>query len=118
MPATLSSRHHHGLPLLLPDAAWASLQPHSQRQGLAAHLVLDLGYTTDQVRQYVLQWLEFARPDYYVAAALAARGLNPASYALTTQGSCYRGLCGDPISQGGYGGMNELVEPTIAGGIA
>ena len=87
-------------------------------KGLAAHLVLELGYTTDQVRQSVLQWLEFARPDYYVAAELAARGLDPASYGLTTQGSCYRGLCGDPISRGGCGGMNELVEPTIAGGSA
>jgi hypothetical protein len=87
-------------------------------QGLAAHLVLELGYTTDQVRQNVLQWLEFARPDYYIAADIAARGLNPASYGLTTQGSCYRGLCGDPISQGGCGGMSGLVEPTIAGGNA
>ena len=89
-------------------------------KGLAAHLVLELGYTTDQVRQSILQWLEFARPDYYVAAELATRGLDPASYGLTTQGSCYRGLCGDPISQGGCGGMNAsaIVEPTIAGGNA
>ena len=85
-------------------------------KGLAAHLVLDLGVTKDQIRENVLQWLEFARPDYYVAAELAARGLDPASYGLTTQGSCYRGLCGAPISQGGCGGMNELVEPTIVGG--
>ena len=53
-----------------------------------------------------------------MAAELAARGLDPASYGLTTQGSCYRGLCGDPISQGGCGGMNELVEPTISSGSA
>jgi hypothetical protein len=87
-------------------------------KGLAAHLALELGYTTDQVRQSVLQWLKFARPDCYVAAELAARGLDPASYGLTTQGSCYRGLCGDPISQGGCGGMNELVEPMISSGSA
>ncbi len=87
-------------------------------QGLAAHLALDLGYTADQVRESVLQRLEFARPDYYVAAELVARGLNPADYGLTTEGSCYRGLCGDSISQGGCGGMNELVEPTLAGGSA
>jgi hypothetical protein len=87
-------------------------------QGLAAHLVLDLGYDTEQVKESVLQWLEFARPDYYVAAGLRARGLNPAEYGLTTTGSCYRGLCGDPISQGGCGGMNELVEPAIGQGSA
>ncbi|MCX6100516.1 MAG: hypothetical protein NTV92_03685 [Candidatus Bipolaricaulota bacterium] len=87
-------------------------------QGLAAHLVLDLDYSTEQVRGAVLQWLEFARPDYYVAAELATRGLLPATYGLTTQGSCYRGLCGDPISQGGCGGMDELIEPAIAGGSA
>jgi len=87
-------------------------------QGLAAHVVLDLGFTKDQIRESTLQWLEFARPDYYVATELATRGLDPVNYGLTTQGSCYRGLCGDPISQGGCGGMNELVEPTIAGGDA
>jgi hypothetical protein len=87
-------------------------------KGLAAHLALDLGFTKDQIRQSVLQWLEFARPDYYVAAELAARGLDPANYGLTTHGSCYRGLCEAPISQGGCGGMNELVEPMIAGGNA
>ena len=87
-------------------------------QGLAAHLVLDLGYSADQVKESVLEWLEFARPDYYVAAELAARGVLTATYGLTTQGSCYRGLCGDPISQGGCGGMNELIEPAVAGGSA
>jgi len=87
-------------------------------KGLAAHLVVDLGYGAEQVRSNVLQWLEFARPDYYVAAELAARGQNPALYGLTTKGSCYRGLCDAPISQGGCGGMNDLVEPAIAAGSA
>lgn len=87
-------------------------------QGLAAHLVLDLGYDADQVKASVRQWLAFARPDYTVAAELAARGLNPARYGLTTKGSCYRAMCNTPISQGGCGGMNELVEPAIAGGSA
>ena len=87
-------------------------------KGLAAHLVMDLGYDADHVRSSVLQWLEFARPDYYVAAELAARGQNPALYGLTTKGSCYRGLCDTPISQGGCGGMYDLVEPAIAAGSA
>ena len=87
-------------------------------QGLAAHLVVDLGYDAEQVQSAVREWLTFARPDYYVAAELAARGLSPARFGLTTKGSCYRGMCGTPISQGGCGGMNELVEPAIGGASA
>lgn len=87
-------------------------------QGLAAHLVLDLGYAKEEAQASVLQWLEFARPDYYIAAALEARGLIAAEYGLTTRGSCYSGRCGDPISQGGCGGMNELIEPAIVGSAA
>lgn len=83
-------------------------------QGLAAHLVLDLGYSAAQVKESALQWLTFARPDYYIAAALTERGLAPAQFGLTTKGSCYRGLCGAPISEGGCGGMNELIEPALA----
>ncbi|MEW5825734.1 MAG: hypothetical protein AB1778_02800 [Candidatus Bipolaricaulota bacterium] len=84
-------------------------------KGLAAHLFLDLEYSADEVRESVYEWLRFARPDYYVAAELATRGENPAAYGLTTQGSCYRGLCNTPISQGGCGGMNadEILEPTL-----
>jgi hypothetical protein len=82
-------------------------------KGLAAHLILDLGYDAEQVAASVLEWFSFARSDYYLAAELANRRLNPALYGLTTQGSCYRGLCDAPISQGGCGGMNELIEPAI-----
>jgi hypothetical protein len=82
-------------------------------KGLAAHLILDLDFTTDQVRESVLQWFRFARWDYYVAAEMVARGIDPAAYGLTAEGSCYRGLCPTPISQGGCGGMQELVEPSI-----
>lgn len=82
-------------------------------KGLAAHLIYDLNYDTEQVTASVLEWLTFARPDYYLAAELANRRINPALYGLTTQGSCYRGLCDTPISQGGCGGMNELIEPAI-----
>ncbi len=82
-------------------------------KGLAAHLIQDLDYSTDQVTAAVLQWFEFARPDYYLAAEMTDRGMNPAAYGLTTYGSCYRSLCETPISQGGCGGMGELNEPAI-----
>ena len=82
-------------------------------KGLAAHLILDLGFDTEQVRVSVLEWFRFARPDYYLAAELEARGISPIPYGLTTEGSCYRGLCNTPISAGGCGGMVELIEPAI-----
>lgn len=82
-------------------------------KGLASHLILDLDYDTDQVRENVLAWFRFARWDYYVAAEMEARGLDPTVYGLTTEGSCYRGLCNTPISEGGCGGMQELIEPAI-----
>ncbi len=84
-------------------------------KGLASYLIHDKGYTAEEVRAAVLQWLHFARPDYYVARELKERGLNPRHYNLTTFGSCYRQLCEVPISQGGCGGMNELTEPAIEG---
>lgn len=82
-------------------------------KGLAAHLVLDLGLDADAVRENVLQWFRFARPDYYVAAELEARGLSAIPYGLTTEGSCYRRMCDTPISGGGCGGMEQLIEPAI-----
>lgn len=82
-------------------------------KGLAAHLIHDLDYSTEQVTASVLEWFRFARSDYYSAAELAARDIDPASYGLTVEGSCYRGLCDTPISQGGCGGMKELIEPSI-----
>ena len=82
-------------------------------KGLAAHLIQNLDYSAEQVALSVLEWFHFARPDYYLAAELANRHMVPALYGLTTQGSCYRGLCDTPISEGGCGGMNELIEPSI-----
>jgi hypothetical protein len=82
-------------------------------KGLAAHLILDLDYSTQQVQESVLPWFQFARPDYYLAAALEEQGSWPEFYGLTTKGSCYRGLCETPISEGGCGGMTELIEPAI-----
>ncbi len=77
--------------------------------------MLDLGYSAEKAAESVLEWLTFARPDDYIAAALAERGLVAAQFGLTTKGSCYRGLCGAPISHGGDGGMDELIEPSLAG---
>jgi hypothetical protein len=82
-------------------------------KGLAAHLIYDLDLETDQIRASVSEWFRFARPDYYLAAELEARGVSPIPYGLTTEGSCYRGMCDVPISQGGCGGMLELIEPAI-----
>ncbi|MCK5246276.1 hypothetical protein KAR02_05220 [Candidatus Bipolaricaulota bacterium] len=82
-------------------------------KGLAAHLILDLNYDAEQVSASVLEWLQFARSDYYLAAELANRGISPSTYGLTTQGSCYRWMCDTPISEGGCGGMKELIEPAI-----
>lgn len=77
-------------------------------KGLAAHLIMDLDYDIERIQESVLQWLRFARSDYYLAAELKDRGLNPGDYDLTTEGSCYRGLCTAPISEGGCGGMVEI----------
>jgi hypothetical protein len=82
-------------------------------KGLAAHLILDLGFDAEQVRVSVLEWFRFARPDYYLATELEARGISPLPYGLTTEGSCYRGLCNTATSEGGCGGMVELIEPAI-----
>jgi hypothetical protein len=82
-------------------------------KGLAAHLIQDLDFRTEQIQESVYEWFRFARPDYYLAVELETRGFNPVLYGLTAEGSCYRGMCGTPISRGGCGGMGELIEPAI-----
>ena len=82
-------------------------------KGLAAHLIQDLDYSAEEVAASVLEWFRFARSDYYLAAELASRRISPSTYGLTTQGSCYRWMCDTPISEGGCGGMKELIEPAI-----
>ena len=84
-------------------------------KGLAAHLIKNLNYGVEQVRDSVLEWFQFARPDYYIAVEMVNRKIDPMAYGLTVEGSCYRGLCNTPISQGGCGGMKELIEPSISG---
>ena len=82
-------------------------------KGLAAHLIQDLDYDAGQVAASVLEWFRFARSDYYLAAELTDRDIAPELYGLTVEGSCYRGMCNTPISEGGCGGMKELIEPAI-----
>ncbi len=84
-------------------------------KGLAAYLIQTKNYSSEEPQAAVVQWLTFARPDYYMAKALGAEGIDPSVYNLTAQGSCYRGLCETPISQGGCGGMGKLIEPAIEG---
>ena len=82
-------------------------------KGLAAHLILDHDYGAEEIQASVLEWFRFARPDYYLAVELTNRGIDPQAHDLTVYGSCYRGLCNTPISQGGCGGMKQLIEPAI-----
>ncbi len=82
-------------------------------KGLAAYLILEFNDDTETISETVLQWFRFARPDYYIAAEMASRGLDPEPFGLTTYGSCYRGMCSTPISEGGCGGMQELIEPAL-----
>jgi len=86
--------------------------------GLSAYLIHEKGYGIEEVREAARQWLQFARGDYYIAAALKARGYFPQDYDLTTYGSCYRGMCEFPLSQGGCAGMEALVEPDLPVGEA
>jgi phage shock protein E len=82
--------------------------------GLAAYLIREKGFTVEDVREAAHDWLRFARPDYYLAAALVEEGSSPQEYGLTTNGSCYRGLCEFPVTEGGCAGMTALVEPDPA----
>ena len=82
-------------------------------KGLAAHLISDYDYDTHTLAASILQWLRYARPDYYLAIALEEAGENPRAYGLTTKGSCYRFMCNTAVSEGGCGGMKKLIEPAI-----
>lgn len=77
-------------------------------RGLAAYMVVEGGFSVEETRASVLEWLRFVHGDYYVAAELAEQGVDPRAYGLTTHGACYRGLCETPLAQGGCGGMHVL----------
>lgn len=86
--------------------------------GLSAYLIHEKGCGVEETREAALQWLQFARGDYYIAAALKVNGYFPQDYNLTTYGSCYRGMCEFPLTQGGCAGMEALVEPDLPVGEA
>lgn len=86
--------------------------------GLSAYLIQEKGYGIEAVREAARQWLQLARGDYYIAAALKVRGYFPQDYDLTTHGSCYRGMCEFPLTQGGCAGMEALVAPDLPVGEA
>ena len=77
-------------------------------KGLTAHLIQNWDYGIDELKDALLQWLKFARPDYYIAQELADRRMDPEDFNLPTEGSCYRNLCTTPIAEGGCGGMVRL----------
>ena len=49
-------------------------------KGLAAYLILELDFDAEAIAESVLEWFRFARPDYYIAAELVARGIDPGAY--------------------------------------
>ncbi len=77
-------------------------------KGLTAHLIRNWGYDVDELKDALIEWMRFARPDYYIARELADRGMDPEDFNLTTEGSCYRNLCKVAITEGGCGGMVRL----------
>ncbi|MFO8034378.1 MAG: hypothetical protein R6U88_04335 [Candidatus Bipolaricaulota bacterium] len=77
-------------------------------RGLAAHMAVEGEFTVEEMRDAVLEWLQFVHGDYYVAADLADQGVDVEQYGITTHGACYRGLCEAPLTEGGCGGMHEL----------
>ncbi len=77
-------------------------------RGLAAHMIVEGGFSVEATRASVLKWLQFVHGDYYVAVELEAQGIDPRAYGLTTHGACYRGMCETPLKQGGCGGMRGL----------
>lgn len=77
-------------------------------KGLAAHLVHNRGYGVQEVKDALLEWMRFARPDYYIAKELTNKRLDPEAYGLTPYGSCYRGMCNTSIAKGGCGGMERI----------
>ena len=77
-------------------------------QGLAAFLVHNKGFSGDEIKTAVIEWLHFLHPNYYLATALEEQGRDPKDFGLEVSESyesCYQKLCTAPINQGGCGGM-------------
>lgn len=82
--------------------------------GLSAYLIQEKGYGVEEIREAASEWLRFSRPDYYLAAALEDRGIEPLEFGISTAGSCYQGRCDFPVTDGGCAGMTDLVMPDLA----
>ena len=76
--------------------------------GLANYLILEKSFGVAELQDAAYEWLRFIRPDYYVSKELINRGLDPATYGLTDESSCYSGRCELPFNEGGCGGMKDL----------
>ena len=76
--------------------------------GLSDYLIAEKGYGIEEVRESTLQWLRFARSDYYVAQELRDRGVDPDEYGLPKGDGCYVGRCELPFASDGCGGMSVL----------
>ena len=76
--------------------------------GLSSSLIVEKDYDAAQVREAALQWLRFIFSDYYVIQELRNRDVDPGTYGLSYEDSCYAGLCELPFVEGGCGGMERL----------
>lgn len=80
--------------------------------GLAAWLIHVKGYTAEETKASVEEWLRFLKPEYYLSLALEEQGLDPAEYGLEEHEAyepCDQKLCEAPLDAGGCGGMGLKV---------
>ena len=78
--------------------------------GLSGYLVVEHGYGAEEVREAASQYLHFIDGDYYVREELTARGVDPGEWGNSKGDSCYVGTCELPFTEGGCGGMSQLVQ--------
>ena len=64
--------------------------------------------TAAEVEDAAYEWLRFIFPDYYVIQELRNRGVDPATFGLSYESSCYSGRCELPFDESGCGGMEDL----------
>jgi len=76
--------------------------------GLSSYLIVDKNMGVQEVREAATQWLRFIFPNYYIIQELQARGVDPSSFGLIYESSCYSGRCELPFGADGCGGMGEL----------
>lgn len=80
--------------------------------GLGAWLIHVKGFSAEETKAAVEEWLRFLKPQYYLALALEERGFDPRDYGLEEHEayeSCDQKLCETPLDAGGCGGMGLKV---------